>query len=288
MKGFRWERLVGLLVGLGVGLAYAWVFAPPQLTGSAPSQLRADFKDTYRGAIASAYSATGDLQRAKARLNLLREADPEQALVAQAQRALSAGLPFDHAQDLARLASDLQAGKSSIVPPQSTSLPSVVPSPLPGPAATLDLTSTAAILTGSPQASQSSTAPPSPDMTLSPTRTPPPSPSAPFKRVSTRAVCDPSLPAGLLQVIVLDRTGDPLPGIEVTVTWSGGEERFFTGLQPEVGLGYADFLMSLETSYALQVARLGAPVTGIRAPSCTGTQQGNSFIGGLELTFQVP
>jgi len=78
-----------------------------------------------------------------------------------------------------------------------------------------------------------------------------------------------------------------LPGIELTITWSGGEERFFTGLQPEFGLGYADFEMSLDASYALQVARIGAPVMGIRAPSCPGTG-GTSYLGGLELTFQEP
>jgi hypothetical protein len=78
-----------------------------------------------------------------------------------------------------------------------------------------------------------------------------------------------------------------LPGIEITITWSGGEERFFTGLQPEIGMGYADFVMSLDNSYALQVARIGTPVTGIRAPSCSGTG-GITYVGGLELTFQEP
>ena len=95
------------------------------------------------------------------------------------------------------------------------------------------------------------------------------------------------MPAGLLQVIVLDRTAAPFPGIEITITWNGGEERFFTGLQPEISIGYADFLMSLNTSYAVQVARIGAPVTGIGAPSCPGSG-GSTFIGGLELTFQEP
>ena len=95
------------------------------------------------------------------------------------------------------------------------------------------------------------------------------------------------MPASLLQIIVLDRTGKPFPGVEITITWNGGAERFFTGLQPELGMGYADFVMSLDTSYALQVARMGAPITGIRAPSCPGTG-GTSYVGGLELTFQEP
>jgi hypothetical protein len=74
-------------------------------------------------------------------LALLRDADPVQALTAQAQRALSAGLPFEQAQELALLASDLQAGVSSLpsrtppalapVTPLSTPLPGSTPSSTP-------------------------------------------------------------------------------------------------------------------------------------------------------------
>jgi len=287
VKTLRWEWLPCLAIGIGLGLAYAWIVAPAPLAGSSPNQLRPDFKDAYRGAVASAYAATGDLQRAKARLELLKEPQPEQGLVAQAQRALSAGLPFDHAQDLARLASDLQSGTSSITPAQAELPPAAEPSPIPRPSATGILASSTPALVASASAPAPSPALTSSGTVSPPTRTPLPSPSAPFTRVSTRDICDPALPAGTLQIQVLDRSGDPFPGIEITITWSGGEERFFTGLQPELGAGYADYEMVSGTTYALQIARMGAPVTGVRAPSCPGPA-GSSFVGSLEITFQAP
>jgi len=113
------------------------------------------------------------------------------------------------------------------------------------------------------------------------------SPSAPFQIVSKDDVCDPGLPEGQLQITVLDRRGQPLPGIELTITWAGGEERFFTGLQPEVSDGYADYIMQPGTRYALQVARLGAPVSSLSAPECPGNA-GQTYIGGMQLTFREP
>ena len=37
---------------------------------------------------------------------------------------------------------------------------------------------------------------------------------------------------------------NPYPSVELVVTWDEGEDHFFTGLQPELGLGYGDFLMT--------------------------------------------
>ncbi|MDQ7030256.1 MAG: hypothetical protein Q9O62_11010 [Ardenticatenia bacterium] len=56
----------------------------------------------------------------------------------------------------------------------------------------------------------------------------------------------------LLVVRVEDRQGVPLPGIPLRVTWPGGEERFFTGLHAD-DPGYADFALTQEGRYALQV-----------------------------------
>lgn len=287
MKRLHWEWPVCLTVGIALGLGYAWALAPAPLIGSAPGQLRADFKDAYRDAVASAYAVTGDLARARARLGLLNDPDAQEALVAQAQRALSSGQPFEHAQDLARLASDLQAGRSSVSAVQPSAPPAAEASATPRPTATLDQTSTAAVMTASPQALEPLPALTEVGTTPSPTRTPPPSPAAPFKQVGSKVVCDAALPTGLLQIIVLDRSGNPYPGIEITITWNGGEERFFTGLQPELGMGYADFVMAPDTLYAIQLARIGAPVTGIQSPACSGPGD-TSYVGGLELTFQEP
>jgi hypothetical protein len=75
------------------------------------------------------------------------------------------------------------------------------------------------------------------------------------------ALCD-NTSEGLLRIYVRDRLGTGLPGVEIAVNWSGSQDRFFTGLKPEVDPGYADFqmepgelyqvdLVSVETSGAL-------------------------------------
>jgi hypothetical protein len=282
----RWMWLLALVVGFGGGLTYAWVVAPLRQADTSPRTLRADFKDQLRTSIAAAYSATGDLGRARARLALLADDDPVQALTAQAQRALAAGHPFGEAQELALLASDLQAGVSSI-PSQTqsvaqTNTPMSTPAQVPTVQPTIATAAPASTHATSPSPTATATVPSPP-----PTRTPMPSPSAPFKLLSRDQVCDPALTRGLLQVTVLDRDAGPLPGMEITITWEGGSERFFTGLQPELGEGYADYALQEATIYSVQVARLGVPVSGLVAPTCTGTA-GQSYLGGLALKFQAP
>ena len=65
MKRFPWEILLALGAGLGAGLYYAWVVSPLRWSDITPDTLRADFKDQFRLAIASAYAATGNLDRAQ-------------------------------------------------------------------------------------------------------------------------------------------------------------------------------------------------------------------------------
>jgi hypothetical protein len=66
------------------------------------------YKDTYRRTIAQVYAATGNLERARRRLNLLEDENPVYVLGAQAQRALGEG-KAEEARALALLASDLQS-----------------------------------------------------------------------------------------------------------------------------------------------------------------------------------
>jgi hypothetical protein len=114
-----------------------------------------------------------------------------------------------------------------------------------------------------------------------------PSPSAPFRLVSQDKLCDPKADPGLLQVTVLNAQGNPMPGIEITITWAEGADRFFTGFQPEISAGYADYTMTGGKSYSLQVARMGVPVSGIAAPICT-SPLAQTYLGGMQLTFSAP
>ena len=100
-------------------------------------------------------------------------------------------------------------------------------------------------------------------------------------------VCDPNLPEGLLQVIVYNSNRRQLAGIKIIITWDTGGEEFFTGLKPELGNGYADFLMFPNTSHAVQLALGSEIATNLVPPTCQ-TPSGENFLGGYKLTFQQP
>lgn len=286
MTRFRWTWLAALLGGLGLGLLYAWVIAPVRYTDTTPRTLRADFKDAFRTAIAASYFADHNLARARSRLELLGDADPVDVLTAQAQRMLAAGESFQTVQQVAQLATDLRAGVASI--PASSSPPPTAASVVsPG-----VVTPSPQSETGTPESAGETPTIESPTVVLStatphPTRTAIPTAAAPFQLVSRDQVCNPSLTEGLMQVLVLDNHRHQMPGVDITISWDGGTEDFFTGLKPEIGDGYADYLMQAGTSYTLRVAHSGTPVTGLTAPSCSDTGS-QSYTGGLRLTFQQP
>src|SRR5687767_2628033 len=100
MRRIPWSVLLALLLGVGMGLAYAWVLSPHLITNAQPSALRADFKDQYRSLIAAAYAANGSLPRAQARLSVLGDANPVDALNAQAQRMLASAQIFERADQI--------------------------------------------------------------------------------------------------------------------------------------------------------------------------------------------
>jgi hypothetical protein len=282
MKRFPWELIVGLIIGAMLGLSYAWLISPTRYIDTVPSSLRADFKDQYRIAISAAYTATNDIQRARARLALLGDEDSLQALSAQAQQMLANGGDFETANQIARLASDIQ-GKNIAQPVHTqtifTPLANTTLLPLPN-------------VTDNPPQTESVSTPDQPKGPLStatprPTQTPTATSGAPFTVLSQETVCKPSLTEALLQVYVIDSHRRPLPGVELIVTWDGGEDHFFTGFKPELGNGYADFLMQSGISYTLRVGSGGTPATNLTVPSCPSTN-GDTFNGGLSITFQQP
>ena len=91
----------------------------------------------------------------------------------------------------------------------------------------------------------------------------------------------------MIQIEVQDAAGRPVPGMEVLVVWDEGESRFYTGLKPELGMGYADFTMQPGVSYTLQLIDSEIPVTGLSTEECT-SEDGESFLGSWLLTFQQP
>jgi hypothetical protein len=297
-----WYLLTGLVLGAVIGLLYAWVIQPVQYTNTTPASLRTDFKDQYRALIAAAYLANGDLVRAKARLALLKDADVYRSLAEQAQRTLADGSSPEEARALGLLAvalgqppptvvesvtttlSTLPLTQTLALTPNSTALVFTGTLTTPSITATLSLTTTAQ---SRPTRTPGATLTPSPTGTPLPTRTPTPTPGAPFVLKSQDSVCDPSLAEGLIQVETSDAAGNPVPGVEIVVTWDGGENHFFTGFKPELGLGYADFTMTPGITYTLRLAEGGQPISGLSAGECE-TADGKRYWGALRLQFEQP
>jgi hypothetical protein len=284
----NWYLLTGLLLGLVMGLGYAWLVRPLQFSDTSPAMLSPVEKDRYRVLIASAYLANGDLVRAEARLRLLEDEDPFNALAEQAQRTLAGGSDAEAARALGVLAVDLgnrgapasnDATPSPTLQPVSLSTGTVLTSTaiLASPPETPADTPNAAATQGSPAS----------NFTPPPTRTPTATPGAPFVLAERQAVCDPTLTEALIQVQVQDGAGQPVPGVEVLISWEDEQERIFTGLKPELGLGYADFTIAAGLAYTVQLAEGGEPVNGLAVQECEAPS-GGKYWGSWLLSFTQP
>jgi hypothetical protein len=61
-------------------------------------------------------------------------------------------------------------------------------------------------------------------------------------------------------VYVRDGAGKGIPGVQILVSWPGGEDRFFTGFKPEVDPGYADFEMKPGEAYQVELVGVKSDV----------------------------
>jgi len=280
---FPWEALLALIIGIGLGLVYAWIVSPVEVYDSAPQALRSDFKDQYRAVIAASYAANGNLSRAQARLALLGDSNPYAALSAQAQQALAAGESQRTIDQLAALASALQGPAPTVTATQFV---------LQNPSPTAQATAIVSTFIVSPTVSilaPPETETPVPFYTATPRPTPTdiPPPAKPFEIASQDPFCDQSLLPGLLQVIAQYTSKRQIPGIELVISWAGGEEHFFTGLKPELGNGYADFQMTPGVSYFMRAVEGGTPVIGLTPPVCK-SDSGEDYFGQVLVVLQRP
>lgn len=279
-----WYLLTGLVIGVVIGLLYAWTVQPVQYTNTTPASLRPNFKDQYRSLIALAYLTNSDMVRAKARLELLKDEDAYQALAEQAQRTLAEGGFLQEARALGLLAASLGQGSATVDPnPQSSQATPSAEKESPASSGTPATPS----LTPSPTATSQLTKTPGDTFAPLPTHTPTLTPGAPFVLLSRDLVCDPNLEEALIQVLARDAADQPVPGVEVVVNWESSENHFFTGLIPELGLGYADFSMTAGTTYTLRLAEGGEPITGLTPSECE-SGGGKRYWGSWRLIFSQP
>jgi hypothetical protein len=276
--------LLGLALGVGGGLYYAWEVAPVAELDTAPWQLRDEHRNAYLAAITLHYGYDGDLDRTVNQLIDLRLSgpDPIQRVAAIAcdlarssyvqdntgLRSVRAMMFFYQTQGKSGCADDL-------IPldpvPQTQPTEMVV---LPTPTPLLDPTKTPV-----PAGTQFPTPT---DAPFVPTE---PSPQA-FSLVSgLPTFCDAEL-SGVIEVRVQNFNGEPLPGLPVRVSWAGGESTFYTGLKPERGPGYADFQMEEDISYVIEMPGLSDPVTRPIVAGACNLEGGGQAVTSYRLVFR--
>lgn len=298
-----WYLLTGLILGLVIGLGGAWSISwfvlPLQITTRSPDMLRTDFKDHYRTLIALAYASNGDLVRARARLDLLQDENVTQLLTGQAQRKLADGSPQNEARALSLLAValgqvpptvSLQSTADLTLSPggENTITPAVTAANSPAAeqssiSETTEITDTLA-LASTMSASLVPTRTPITTNTPLPSWTPTPTQRSPYTLQSQEFVCEEELDQPLIQIEVQDADERPVPGIEAIVNWDGGENHFFTGLKPDLGLGYADFVMTPGVVYTLRLAAGSELIPDLATSECED-QENNRYLGTWRFLF---
>ncbi len=281
-----WYLLTGLVMGLALGLVYAWFLDPIEYSNASPQSLKPDYKDDYRSLIALSYQANGDLGRTLGRLVLLKDEDMVQALNVQAQRILARNGDENQARALAELAVALE-GKS--VAALSTQLANSSSSAQQQPSEQAPISAETSEAGEEVVLTETKTPVASPQPTFTPraSASPLPGSDVAFVYVGAEEICDPELPEGLFQIYIADQSGEGMTGVRLHISWEGGEEYFFTGLYPQFSLGYADYQTDPGVVYALRAGESGEAVRDLTAPVCTGDDE-EVFLGGLLLRFTEP
>jgi hypothetical protein len=265
--------LTALILGIVSGLLYGWMIDPVHYDKTTPKVLRADFKDRYRALIAEAFLANQDIGRATSRLALLGDTDGVVALTLQAQRAIAENRPEAEIQALTYL---MLALSQSDAPFQ---LPTLA-APMGLPTLAFTSTATATLLplpTSTPVIRPSGDSITGTQTVARNTPTPnTPTPSAAFALLEQNLICDLPQETPSLQIETKDIDGKPIPGVPISVRRedNDSEERFFTGLKPEISLGYADFSMTPGINYVLWVGDGGQPIQ-LETPICKSGNKEN-------------
>jgi hypothetical protein len=263
MGGF----LFGFTVGLALSLTYGWLLDPRPLPIT-PADLRPADKETYLRLIAAAFFHERDLERAQVRLAKLAEPNLNQVLVNLTERYIAEERDVRDIIALVTLADALGQTTRPMIAflatptPAPTSTPTPAPTPTPRPTQTpTPLTpiptrtptpSPTRTPTQTPVPTRTPTRTPAPTLTPTPTRTPTPGPNSPFGLAQSVVLCD-ETNGGLLRIYVRDRLGVGVPGVEIAVSWAGGDDRLFTGFKPDIDPGYADFQMEPDERYQVKL-----------------------------------
>ena len=262
---------LSLIAGLLLGISIARIQGPLPQGNAEPWQLRAEDRQHYMIAIALEREHSGDTSAALDKLIALRPAqDPWAALAAAACELGSRGY--------LRSPSGIQALRSAAKLYRSQGRAGCAERLLP------------ADVTPTPDASEEASVPrtallgddarPTPLPTkrplqqtfvATPTRRPiqPGAEERQFAVLSVRSFCDLARPA-IIEARVVDYIGRGIPGQPIRVRWGNQEDLFFSGLKTELGDAYADFQMTPDIDYAIEMA-------GARDPTASSLSTGDCY-----------
>jgi len=277
--------VAGAILGLVLGLIYAWLVAPVELYNTTPALLRSDHRHEWIRLTALGYLADGDLERALARLDGLGQEDVQAALAALIEAYAAQGQPVERMRALTDLAQRLGVDTPAMLvyletpaSPEPVEEPPLVSSPTPSPPSAIVL--------------------PTPTATPTPFFSPLPVPS-PHRVISQTLVCTGTV--SQLQVLVraapeideeeAEETLEeavPLAGVVLWLTWPGGADRAVTGLRPHIDPGYADFALQPGVPYALSIGEPDAPIlSGLTVQLCPATEGGEPRPGSWRVVVEI-
>lgn len=255
--------ITGIIIGIVFGLLYAWLWIPVDEFDSQPITLQENYKDEYRILIAVSYIANGDLERAKARLGLLGDTDTVKSLKMLAQRTLGEVGDSEQARALGLLSSHLEGdllGTDIVLLTTETSVsqPDVT-----------ELSKTP-IFENQTEESNRVTETITISPTFFPTVTPLPTDIAVFELRPPESVCSQDVDTPILKIYVTDSANRGVSGIEIEISWDDGNSQniLFTGLKPDLGPGYADFEMSPNINYSVQISGYSSSQIDLIAKNC--------------------
>ncbi len=265
--------LLGLILGLAGALYYAWVVAPVVYTDASPARFNEQHKTDYILLVSQSYAIEGDWEKAQRRLVALNDPAMAQTVTDLLELFVREQRPSPILRNLAVLAQQLGADTPAIALFAPTPLPGTQPEPTATPETFLP--------TVTPSPTLPPTETPRPTVTAVPTTPPDPTAQPTYRLLNQQRICQTDIPAPRIEVVTLDALLDPLPGVEVLVSWDAGNDHFFTGFKPTQGAGYGDFTMNPDQSYTIILADGSPEISGLRIEPCDNGQD-----GGWRLTFQ--
>ncbi len=270
--------VVGLLLGLVAGLIVTWFVVPLEYYDTYPPMLDASYRHEWIRMTVWAYGLEGDWERTEARLLNLESSEIRVVAADVLEQATVTGQPVEVLVRLAGFAAAYGVstpgvaiyGQGDAAAADAAAVAPTADTPVAG-AVSAQATPTQAPVI------PTLTLTPVPTVTPSLTPTPPVTETSPIRIISQTLTCatEPSIAVSLELSRTIEVRGREeqeivgLPMREIWLLWDDGADRAITGFRPDLGLGYADFVVIPGRSYNLYIdSPHGRPVLAIQVEPC--------------------